>query len=134
MGGGRKEVLLKAVAMAMPVFIMSCFKFTKKSCENLTKAIADFWWNSLEHKRKIHWLSWTKLCLAKEQGGLGFKDIQSFNQALLTKQAWMILSSPESILLNCSKVGISINWTSYQQRMVQDPRLHGEAYTLGKSF
>lgn len=69
---------------------------TKKSCENLTKTMTDFWWNSFE-QRKMHWLSWTKLCLAKEQGGLGFKDIQNFTEALLAKQAWRILNDPESL-------------------------------------
>lgn len=54
---GGKEILIKAVAMAMLIYAMSCFKLTKTSCENLTKAMADFGWNSLEHKRKMHWLS-----------------------------------------------------------------------------
>ncbi|KAL1215220.1 putative mitochondrial protein [Cardamine amara subsp. amara] len=40
---GGKEVLIKAVAMAMPIYAMSCFKLPKATADNLTSAISDFW-------------------------------------------------------------------------------------------
>ena len=46
-------------------------------------------------------MKWEKLCEAKEIGGMGFKEIENFNKALLAKQVWHLLNNQDSL---CYKV------------------------------
>ena len=34
----------------------------------------------------MHWMKWEDLCKPKSQGGMGFKELSRFNNALLAKQ------------------------------------------------
>ena len=81
-----REVLIKSVIQAIPTYSMSCFKLPKGLIKNIEAMIRKFWWGYSGDSRKVHWVKWEKLCEAKEVRGMGFKEIENFNEALLAKQ------------------------------------------------
>ncbi|KAA3466240.1 reverse transcriptase [Gossypium australe] len=95
---GGKEVFIKSVLQATPLYAMQYFLFPKKLCSQLENIMNRFWWANNKMKSGIHWSCWDMLCLSKFDGGLGFKNLFLFNKALLAKQVWRILTQPQCLL------------------------------------
>jgi hypothetical protein len=51
-----RSTLIKAVAQAVPTYVMSCFLLPKDLCSQLESMICRFWWGSNNDRRKIHWI------------------------------------------------------------------------------
>ncbi|CAL1387380.1 unnamed protein product [Linum trigynum] len=98
-----KETLIKAVAMALPLHVMSCFKLPVSLCRLLDKHVARFWWGVVEGQPKTRWMSWRNMCRSKHEGGMGFRRFEQFNQALLAKIGWGVLTDPQSLLAQVYK-------------------------------
>jgi hypothetical protein len=45
----------------------------------------------------MHWLAWNKCTTPKSHGGVGFRDLKVFNQALLACQAWSLIQFLDSL-------------------------------------
>jgi ribonuclease HI len=96
-----KEILVKSVLQAVPTYPMGCFQLTKGQCGQLSSVASRFWWGAADGQRKVHWIGWERMCKAKRSGGLGFRDYSDFNQALLAKQSWRLITRPNSL---CARV------------------------------
>lgn len=77
--------MIKAVALSIPMYTISCFHLPRSLCDELGKLMTHFWWGKKQEEQKIYWVSWRKMCKSKGDGGLGFKDLRAFNLALLAK-------------------------------------------------
>ena len=79
-----REILLKAVIQSIPTYVTNCFELPKQLCNEIHQSMARFWSGGNEKERKIHWMSWERLCTSKAEGGMGFRNLHS-----LTWHFWL---------------------------------------------
>jgi len=99
-----REVLIKYVLQSIPSYVMSVFLLSGSLINEIEKMLNSFWWgHNLANSRGLHWLSLERLSVPKVFGGMGFKGLKAFNMAMVGKQAWKLVSTPESLITRLLK-------------------------------
>ena len=124
-----KEVLIKAVAQSIPTYTMGVFQLPKSLCDDLEAMYAKFWWGQVGNERKIHWKSWTS---STKKGGMGFRDLRSFNLAMLAKQGWRLIHVMGHYCLYVSKQNTSQGVIFLMQLCPQIALMRSEERRVGK--
>ena len=88
-----RVTLLKSVLTSIPIYFFSFFRVPKKVKDKLVRIQRSFLWGGDQQQTKIAWVKWDTVCLPKEAGGLGVKDINSFNLSLMGKWKWSLFHS-----------------------------------------
>lgn len=127
-----KEVLIKSIGQALPTYAMSLFQIPKKLCEEISRGFTRFWWGSSKDNKKIHWKSWSHLCLPKELGGLNFRDPVGFNKALIAKQVWRIINKPISLVSRLLKSIYFPNSSIVQAKQGSNPSVLWKSFIWGR--
>ncbi|MCH83355.1 putative non-LTR retroelement reverse transcriptase, partial [Trifolium medium] len=94
---GGRLVLLKSVLSSLPVYSLSFFKAPSGTISSIEAILIKFFWGGCEDLRKISWINWKTICLRKEYGGLGVRQLKEFNLALLGKWCWRMLVDKEGL-------------------------------------
>ncbi|KAL9677072.1 hypothetical protein QQ045_005299 [Rhodiola kirilowii] len=78
-----KRVLVSSVLQAMIFFWARVCVLPKTVIRAVNAACASFLWNGSCGKRGGHLVKWEDVCKSKEEGGLGLKDLDRMNMALV---------------------------------------------------
>lgn len=81
---GRLE-LLRSVIQGICCYWLAVFPIPAIIIDRIEGMCRQFLWGS-----KMSHVAWRQVCLPKDEGGLGLRDIRSWNKALLAKTLWNI--------------------------------------------
>lgn len=107
---GGRLTLINSILSSLPVFLLSVFRAPKKILNDIVKLQRSFLLGGGERDKSISWVKWSEICYPKNFGGLGVKDLESFNLALLGKWLWRALGKRDSLWVKVITSRWGCNW------------------------
>ncbi|XP_057442323.1 uncharacterized protein LOC130734042 [Lotus japonicus] len=89
--------LAKSVLAAIPTYSMQVFWLPRWLNERINQLVRNFIWSRHGGNRGWHLVNWDTLTRDKDCGGLGIKEMNRFNTALLGKAVWQLVQKPNKL-------------------------------------
>lgn len=89
--------LINSVLSSLPLYFFSFYKAPRKVLEEMIRLQRQFLWAGGIERRAVSWVKWSAVCKPKRNGGLGIKNLEAFNIALLAKWEWRLITEPGAI-------------------------------------
>lgn len=81
--------MIKSTLQSLPVYYMGTAKILTRITKVLTDLMRRFFWE-LDQKRYLAYVAWDKIAKPVLEGGLGIRDLNSLNDALLMKYLFQV--------------------------------------------
>jgi hypothetical protein len=117
---GGKLTLIKSTLSSLPTYFLSLFPIPAGVAHRLEKIQRDFLWNGMGEETKFHLVSWSKICEPIQHGGLGIKDLQRFNRALLGKWLWRYGTDRDALWRQVVAAKYGSSWGDWCSKEVKE--------------
>jgi hypothetical protein len=94
---GGRITLINSVLSSLPLYYFSFYRAPCCVIKSLERIQRNFLWGGGIAAKKICWVKWDQICLPKARGGLGVKNLDLFNLALLGKWKWRFLNDSGAV-------------------------------------
>ncbi|XP_062089662.1 uncharacterized protein LOC133796198 [Humulus lupulus] len=95
-----KVQLITSVLLGLRNYWMNIFLLPQSVIKEVEKLCMWFLWGHNGSKSNFHLTAWSKVCLPKTLGGLGFGEGSIWNKAMLGKYIWAINHQQETLWVN----------------------------------
>ena len=89
--------LIKSVLFSMHNYWCRQFILSKGVLKRICQLCAGYLWQGKESTVKGARVSWKTICYPKSEGGLGIKDLDSWNKACIIQNIWAIITQSGSL-------------------------------------
>ncbi|KAK8934118.1 hypothetical protein KSP39_PZI014314 [Platanthera zijinensis] len=82
-----RSALIRSTLSAIPLHALAHSPVPTSVINKINSLLSTFFWSGAIDKHSLHYTKWTELCLPKDKGGLGFKNLFQWRRILMGKMA-----------------------------------------------